>query len=412
MNNQVLYYKTKLIEKIKTQRDLANYLMYDESYISKYFNESIEIPSNYMSRINEYFNIKELKPFDDNIKITIEHLIDDVVQLNKNKEYDIKLQEDALTYPYQILALYLYKHLKNEFDHQFDILENLLNKIINHFEIKHQQVFYVISGYSLMKEQKYQKAERIINRGISLSKSNDEIKGVLLYYLVQIHSWLGKYSKVLTEIPIAQCIFENYNIHIRQVKILVSLANTYSKMGCLDQSIEINKDILKKVNDKDNLLGVNIIVLYNIAYQYGKKKEYQKALNYYLKAYEIQPDDDMCFEIAWCYYQLHDAKKALIYLEYSNQVLSFGKIAHEKCRWLKEHIKHPYNRECLFSLKRILKKYNDELGIDNKMFVYIQLIEYYQVKEDYKKALDYSIKLNQIGVISSAEIKKRSEFLK
>ena len=58
----------------------------------------------------------------------------------------------------------------------------------------------------------------------------------------------------------------------------------------------------------------------------------------------------------------------------------------------------------------MLKKYNDELGIDNKMFVYIQLIEYYQVKEDYKKALDYSIKLNQISVISSAEIKKRSEF--
>lgn len=410
MNNQVLYYKTKLIEKNKTQRDLANYLMYDESYISKYFNESIEIPSNYMSRINEYFNIKELKPFDDNIKITIEHLIDDVVQLNKNKEYDIKLQEDALTYPYQILALYLYKHLKNEFDHQFDILENLINKIISSFEMNYQLVFLSKLGYSYFRKYNLNQSKTVLIDGFINAKDYKQIKGLFAYYLSQLEFYNSNYVDGIKYYQISNDIFTDERYKLRSIKLLGILATYYSKISDMEKAIEIYKEMLLKIQDDENNNLIRLIILFNIGWQYSKKKEYQKALNYYLKAYEIEPDDDMCFEIAWCYYQLHDAKKALRYLENSKQVLNIGSINQEKCKWLKEQIKHPYNRECLFSLKRMLKKYNDELGIDNKMFVYIQLIEYYQVKEDYKKALDYSIKLNQISVISSAEIKKRSEF--
>ena len=85
----------------------------------------------------------------------------------------------------------------------------------------------------------------------------------------------------------------------------------------------ISDTLFKIISSSDNSY-VKSRMFYELAYVYEERKDITKAIEYFLKAIEYDPDFiDPPYNLAFCYSILHNKEKALYYLE---QALKYGNV--------------------------------------------------------------------------------------
>lgn len=236
---------------------------------------------------------------------------------------------------------------------QYEEALQLANKANNTYLIVRSHLF-IASNYK-SRSQLF-KAERQYKIALALSKRNKLHKYEAISYidLGHIYSDLGNYSQALDVYLKANNIVEAFNIKDLKFSTLLNIANTYAYKKQLELSLIKLNDLLK--SSKDNLEETAIIYT-NLGTIFEEKKEYQKALDYYLKAFKIDkkinnPNNTNLGHdynnLGSIHYFLANYDLAKKYLEKS---LDIAKKAKSKINYI-------YNYECLAKVYTKLKQFD------------------------------------------------------
>ncbi|MFT5749775.1 MAG: signal transduction histidine kinase [Ancylomarina sp.] len=166
---------------------------------------------------------------------------------------------------------------------QYQETLQLASKANNPYLIVRSHLFI---GNNYQNRSQLYKSEKQYKIALNLSKSNKLRKYEAISYieLGHIYSDLGNYSKALDVYLKANNIVESYNLEDLKFSTLLNIINTYAYKNQWDLSIIKLNDLLK--SSKNN--SAEIAIIYNnLGTAYEEKKEYQKSLDYYLKALEI-----------------------------------------------------------------------------------------------------------------------------
>lgn len=147
---------------------------------------------------------------------------------------------------------------------------------------------------------KFKKAFSYLNQAYFINPANEDVNFYLgVYYYKQ-----RKYedSKIYYEKSLA-LNNDSYETH-------QNLGMCYAKL----------RDYQRAIEEFDIAYGLNNdlkVVLYNKGIAYICLRQYQKAVDSFLQYYESDPDnlDNICFDIAYCYFRLQELEKAQNWLQ-------------------------------------------------------------------------------------------------
>ena len=128
-----------------------------------------------------------------------------------------------------------------------------------------------------------------------------------------------------------------------------------------------------------------------------EKKDYLKAIEQWLIPYKLTPNENYCFNLAWCYYITNQKELALEVIKDSRNAAESDKYHFALIKWLKYHIKEEYSLRSSKQLKQIYNDYFDTMTKDMQKFLLIALIKqakHDQNHDDYYKYTDILINAN------------------
>ncbi|MRT94395.1 tetratricopeptide repeat-containing sensor histidine kinase [Ancylomarina sp. 16SWW S1-10-2] len=303
----------------KTQDSISNYL---KTQFYKYQETDID-SCNYFAQklINHYY-----ENLNDSLAITTQQNLGFAYQLHFKLDSSLKQYEDAL---------------------------QLASAANNHYLIVRSHLFI---GNNYNNRSQLFKAEKQYKIALNLSKNNNLKRYEAISYieLGHIYSDLGNYSKALDVYLKANKLVETFNINDLKFSALINIANTYSNKKQWDLSILKLNNLLKstKINQSQTA-----IIYTNLGTAYEEKKEYQKALDYHLKAFKIDEKAQIqgstnlgqdYHNLGSVYYYLKNYTLAIEYLEKS---LDFAKKT-------KSRIDYIYNYEILAKVYTKLKQFD------------------------------------------------------
>lgn len=381
----------------KSLKRVSNAVKISESRLHRIENGESDLKKGDLDKLKAYYKLGQFKKFNESIYSNIDFIIGLILKADTNyindvAEIDVNLSDiNDQTLPYEYYLKFLQKFYLHERDDDFLNLGIVLEKVILYFEIELQVLFYAIYSCSFIYLRDFKNAEKSILKAQSIACENELLNGIIYQYLMSINNHTSKYYDNFELYSKAKKIFEKHGYKNRLINIKLLVAIAYSRSGFSRKTIEINKEILQMKNDiSDNLYYTS---LYNIGMEYKQLSEYSNALDYLESTLEFFNDQEVCFEIAWCYYMLEDFNNAKKYAILSKTMKETGKHFGEFCSFIEEMINKKYSNECLKMLKHIERKYADTMGIDSKRFLYQQLMSCLEKRKKPEEALMYAKKL-------------------
>ncbi len=200
------------------------------------------------------------------------------------------------------------------------------------------------------------KSEKQYKIALNLSKNNKLRRYEAISYieLGHIYSDLGNYSKALDVYLKANNIVEAFKLKDLKFSALLNITNIYAYKKQWDISIMKLNDLLKSTNSNQ---AQTAIIYNNLGTAYEEKKEYQKSLDYYLKALEIDKKSQTqgstnvgrdYHNLGSVHYSLANYNLAIEYLEKSLDI----------AKNRKSKIDYVYNYEFLAKVYTKLKQFD------------------------------------------------------
>ncbi|MGZ2370648.1 tetratricopeptide repeat-containing sensor histidine kinase [Ancylomarina sp. YFZ004] len=303
----------------KTHDSISNYL---KTQFYKYQETDIDSCSYFAQKLIKHYH----KNLNDSLVITSQQNLGFAYQLHFKLDSSLQQYEEALQLarttnsPYLIVRSHLF--IANNYKHR-------------------SQLF---------------KSEKQYKIALNLSKSNKLRKYEAISYidLGNIYSDLGNYSKALDVYLKANNIVEAFNLKDLKFSTLLNITNTYAYKKQWDISIIKLNDLLKSTKDSQ---AQTAIIYNNLGTAYEEKKEYQKSLDYYLKALEINKKSQTqrstslgrnYHNLGSVHYSLANYNLAIEYLEKSLDI----------AKKRKSKIDYIYNYEFLAKVYTKLKQFN------------------------------------------------------
>lgn len=395
--NYFAFLKLKTYEKNIQAKELAIDTKRNEGYISRILNYKISNPDEEtLIAIENSLGLNQQEIRQENSKFqqlfsqymatvyaiereTREQLYNEIIHFEgiKNTPYVIPL----------LLTQYIQKIIRNEYNDDFNQLDNKLMHIHQSMEEEEKEIFIVFHFGALVSSHKYQDVEKYIPAVNTTKPSHYEIEMVKDYYLFSYYSHIGLSIKCLNYYE--ECVkwCKKTNSIKRLFNLEIIYTNYLMQFHLYDQAIQKNLELLelsKQYYDYNYLTLLN-----NVAWGYMLSHQYEQALPYYLEGVKTDPNTDQFFHIAWCYYKLKDKKHV-------RQFIAAGKKLDEQSyhmfllEWLEAMVNKPYSKKCINILEKIVRIYKSSLDEDIQNFVLIQLEDYYYHTKEYEKAHEIS----------------------
>lgn len=279
----------------------------------------------------------------------------------------------------------------------FPIAEKLSNK-------KFLVGTYLYRAYAFSITSKRDSAILDYEMAVKLGEQYDVPKGQgqALSGLGNIYNVIGDYDKAIKYYMLALKVQDKGIDDSGLSKTYNSLGVLFEYQGNFKKALEYHSKALKikeKLNDKVSMVNT----LNNIGVVYGQLKEYEKALEYHNKAFNLASEVGdiigngmISSNMGNWYSKMGDMKKAI---EYQKKAVAYYTKANYATGIARSNFNlgaaYFKNKEYDLGVNYIIKIVGlaDELELkDLQKDIYEQLHDYYSIKNDYKKAYEYSLK--------------------
>lgn len=417
MNNINAFLKLKAYEKHISVNELAKLTNKSQSYISRILNNQIAYSSENRTfkQLCHFLDIKDkdLQLNADSLKKEFYTFLDDACFNNENRDLhyqELTSKQDQFKNSPGIIYIYLtqviYKGLsiRNITNSVFNPIINKMIHISQSLEIQEQIILSTFYSFYLNKINQYKLAQKYIYKINIENCDNSSIKTMYYFIKFGIEGHLNQ-SHLDSMMSYSKC--KELCIQTNNIKRLLNLegdyANELMNLGCIDESINLNKDNLKNVI---KYLPDNLWIRYNnIAWGYMLKHDYKEALKYYNMIDKDKIDDDILFNKAWCKYQLKDYKQARLFLEEAKNIEVSNPIYPILNNWLIAMMNKKYSLKTYQLLCEIEEEHSEYLSMDMQHFIEIEKLNYYTHNHKEKEALKLTKKIIDSSFISSSVIK-------
>lgn len=384
-----LYIKTIRLTRNLKLKDIADSLYISESLLSKIESGERTISPDVFNNILKLYNVVSTN-FDCEVYETIDLFIEYLIKQEKHKINKIlNLDINYKSFPYMLMARFIQLFSNDKNSTELYNITNILMKTIELYEIKYQQLFYILRGYLLILKHNFNDAKKSIEKGLNINV-DESLTALGNYYISFIKRDIKEFKEAINYSEKAIAYFEKTNNLIRLSKGYGHIGSLYMNIGIYTRAIDfyLKSSKYNISNNMDVLVGVN----FNIGLCNLELEQYETAINYFMISKELENDTLTCFYIAYCYFKINDKKKAKLYVEEGHSANEFDHFSVCMLNWLEAMLNSKYSKKCEFHLLKLNKKYQD-LSLTDKRFLNNRLSEYYEYHEDYKQA-NYYLKRN------------------
>jgi tetratricopeptide (TPR) repeat protein len=196
-------------------------------------------------------------------------------------------------------------------------------------------------GDNLLRQKKYEEAENIYNKILSIEPNNERV----LANLSMIYLFQGKHDEVIKLCSQILSIFNKFKERIKiknmnnlfEIKILLRRAKCYEIKNEMEkaqkdvESIEklsiTNPNVLKEVKEIKDKLKIHVVDTYKQkANEYLQKQEFSEALSYYNKAIDVVKFSNIYNKIDLVKILLNRTSCLIKLTQYDNTFIEFERI--------------------------------------------------------------------------------------
>lgn len=409
MHNLNAFFKLRAKELKLSNQEIADYIGFSKSYVSRIFNHSIEIKDQRILRsLCQFMNINLQTITNKNNEFEkLFHQYMKAVYFIDNAKHD--LYQKIITYknalyntPYYIDLLFvelIQSSIVSNFrkkDYEFTI-EKLLSveeALTNH----EKKLLYTISFSLLGHQRMISNAEESFEKAVSILDDDQNIE-TLLYYFGFSFPWTNNrikrdiecYYQCKTGAERSNNIELLINLELRYAMFLGNNGDIQSELDCYLNLLNTNKVTKTHRNYK--------VVLNNIAYAYMALNQYEKALPCLIEVLDYVQDNDLYFSIAWCYYKQGITRPASKYIEKGLNSFNHLDFNFDLLNWLKAMINKKYSEKSFRILNEILEKYQGNIDNDRLHFIMMEIANYYHYHGMEREAYLQSIEIANKNVI-------------
>ena len=198
--------------------------------------------------------------------------------------------------------------------------------------------------------------------------------------------------EILTHYTECRSQLEKDHNHRRLMMLNIVIANAYSALNRIKESIEKDLETLTMLKEDDEP-SWKYTIQHNLACSYLQLQDYEKVIAYLDKCRPYYDNRLTYFMYGFCYYKLGNQSLAEMYvrkaLDTSMSVPYYDLLV----EWLELMIAHPYQKKCIRVLEKIYTQYNDELNLETSQNILALMVDYYEhtqnaiLAEQYKKMI-------------------------
>lgn len=276
------------------------------------FERGVEIPNQQMlERIEKALDVKfaDLALIDIEIENLIIEFIDTIFYLKMNFDYfeNIINQNREIyminqNYYKVILIEYIIKILQNEFDN-IDKLEKILESTVEQNTL-YEQLYLEYKAIKMHALKNYNDAFSYIERALCIS-NNYKNTAMINYHLSLLHHDCGHYEKARKYLIQAKQMFVEVSSYKRAVHCDFQMANVYTRLGCYEIALEIQKASLETFQYMQSSTGIIALTLRNTSWVHILMENYNESLKFLDEAAKLEPKNgNMLLYKIWCNYKL------------------------------------------------------------------------------------------------------------
>lgn len=398
MKNLNAFFKLCQIKNGVPISKMANYLSLDKGYLSRTFNNKNKLrKERNIQKICVFFNLDINTVFETNF--AFENLCTKFRRAFYYCDQDVHtLYQQVLSYqkyyewksPYYIDILIIRLMYETEVKHYLPPFVDYLNKILS--SLSDQDQVMVATYFILIDVQfpsyTFEPDENYFKLALRTPSKDKQIYARLYYFGLSYfrkHN-LPKLSKKCYLLALSA--FQDSQNHVMLEKLFMKYSAILRAYGQFEKAAFNDEALITKFK-RENLQLRNLEILYNnLAWTYSLLHNYKQAIKYYEKAIQTLQDNEIYFNLAFCYYRIGDKTSALHYIELGKSAKSYGEYVYLLLEWLEAMIQKRYSKKSYMILLKIKKAYFHDLETIMKDTVQLEIINYLYFTKQYALAFN------------------------
>ena len=402
MNNDhqlCCFLKLTRLMKREAQKKIAYSTGIDISLISR-FEKGKRVPTDKQTQKLLAFYSTDPETFfreDENIENILNNLFEAIYYA---KDYDLREQivlsianqiDKTHYYPYYCLLCFCHYASKEKIKEARRYFLSL-TKTIDMFTHDLKALFYIFSMLYYVDLRHIKEFELSTNKIISSKIVNQRILALYHYSQIYISPNHSDMFEILTHYTECRSQLEKDHNHRRLMMLNIVIANAYSALNRIKESIEKDLETLTMLKEDDEP-SWKYTIQHNLACSYLQLQDYEKVIAYLDKCRPYYDNRLTYFMYGFCYYKLGNQSLAEMYvrkaLDTSMSVPYYDLLV----EWLELMIANTKKKKCIRVLEKIYTQYNDELNLETSQNILALMVDYYEhtqnaiLAEQYKKMI-------------------------
>ncbi len=402
MNNDhqlCCFLKLTRLMKREAQKKIAYSTGIDISLISR-FEKGKRVPTDKQTQKLLAFYGTDPENFfreDENVENILNDLFEAIYYV---KDYDLREQivlslanqiDKTHYFPYYCLLCFCHYASKEKIKEARRYFLSL-TKTIDMFTHDLKALFYIFSMLYYVDLRHIKEFELSTNKIIPSKIVNQRILALYHYSQIYISPNHSDMFEILMHYTECRSQFEKDHNHRRLMMLNIVIANAYSALNRIKESIEKDLETLTMLKEDDEP-SWKYTIQHNLACSYLQLQDYEKVIVYLDKCMPYYDNRLTYFMYGFCYYKLGDQSLAEMYVRKAMDTPMSVPYYDLLVEWLGLMITHPYQKKCIQVLEKIYTQYNDELNLESSQNILALMVDYYEhtqntiLAEQYKKMI-------------------------
>lgn len=402
MNNDhqlCCFLKLTRLMKREAQKKIAYSTGIDISLISR-FEKGKRVPTDKQTQKLLAFYSTDPETFfreDENVENILNDLFEAIYYV---KDYDYREQivlsianqiDKTHYYPYYCLLCFCHYASKEKIKEASRYFLSL-TKTIDMFTHDLKALFYIFSMLYYVDLRHIKEFELSTNKIIPSKIVNQRILALYHYSQIYISPNHSDMFEILMHYTECRSQFEKDHNHRRLMMLNIVIANAYSALNRIKESIEKDLETLTMLKEDDEP-SWKYTIQHNLACSYLQLQDYEKVIVYLDKCMPYYDNRLTYFMYGFCYYKLGNQSLAKMYVRKAMDTPMSVPYYDLLVEWLGLMITHPYQKKCIQVLEKIYTQYHDELNLESSQNILALMVDYYEhtqnaiLAEQYKKMI-------------------------